>query len=75
VSLTLNHGVSLVDAIGAGLVLAGWSTVVVIARRRGWLAFPTPGRPASVAGRKLVVAGFVLLVEVAAAATVLAKPE
>lgn len=95
VSLTMDHGVSLIDAMGAVLVLTGWSMAVVMARRRGWPLFPTLGRRPSAAallascaglftaallvpdfaGRKFVVAGFALLVEVAAAATVLAKPE
>ena len=91
VSLTKGHGVSLVDAIGAALLLAGWSAALMIARR-AWDRLPAPGRlPSAVAllascaglltaallvpdfsGRKFVVAGFVLLVEGAAAAALLA---
>jgi hypothetical protein len=91
VSLTRGHGVSLVDATGAALLLAGWAAAVMIARRGVW--FPAPGRVPSAAallascaglltaallvpdfaGRKFVVAGFVLLVEGAAGATLLAK--
>ena len=93
VSLTMGHGVSLIDAIGAALLLAGWSVAVMAARHPASPRFPTPGRlPSAVAllascvglltagllvpdfaGRKFVVAGFVLLVEGAAAATLLAK--
>jgi hypothetical protein len=91
VSLTMSHGLSLVDAIGAALLLAGWSAVVLTARRQAWPPFPVPGRLSSAAllascaglltaallvpdfaGRKFVVAGFVLLVEGVAAATLLA---
>jgi hypothetical protein len=92
VSLPRRHGVTLVDATGAALLLAGWSTAVMLARRRAWPMFRTLGRFPSTAallascaglltvallvpdfaGRKFVVAGFVLLVEAAAAASALA---
>ena len=95
VSLPMGHGVSLIDATGAALLLAGWATAVIVARRAAVPLFPRPRRLTSVAallascaglltaallvpdfsGRKFVVAGFVLLVEGAAAASVLAKPE
>ena len=95
VSLTMDHGVSLVDAAGAALLLAGWSTAVIVARRSAVSPFPRLRRlPSATAllascaglltaallvpdfsGRKFVVAGFVLLVEGAAAASLLAKPE
>ena len=92
VSLTMGHGMSLVDAIGAALLLAGWSAALMTARRCASPRFPASRRVPSAAallascaglltaalfvpdfaGRKFVVAGFVLLVEAAAAATVLA---
>src|SRR5829696_8965156 len=95
VSLPMQHGVSLIDAMGAALLLAGWAMAVVIVRRRAWRLFPRPGRRASRAvllasfaglltaallvpdfdGRKFVVAGFVLLVEGAAAAAVLTRSD
>ena len=93
VSLPSEHGVSLIDAAGTALLVAGWSAAVVTARSGAWPPFPAPGRLASAAvliasctglvtaallvpdfaGRKFVVAGLVLLVEGAAAATVLAR--
>ena len=94
VSLPNDHGVSLIDAAGTALLLAGWSAAVLTPRRSASLPLPTPGRVASgaalvascaglvtaallvpdFAGRKFVVAGLVLVVEGAAAATVLARP-
>ena len=88
----MDHGVSVVDAIGGALLLAGWATAVALARRRPWPLLPPLERLATRAllascagllialllvpdfdGRKLVVAGLILLVEAAAAATVLAR--
>lgn len=93
VSLTMGHGVSLLDAMGAALLVAGWSTAVLVARRDAVPLLPRlrllPSVVALLAacaglltaallvpdfsGRKFVVAGFVLLVEGAAAATLLAR--
>jgi hypothetical protein len=91
-SLPNRHGVSLLDAVGAALLLAGWAAAVRKARREGWPRFRAAGRlsaavlPAVVAGlltaalvpdfggRKFVVAGFLLLLEAAAAARVLRAP-
>jgi hypothetical protein len=95
VSLTMGHGVSLIDAAGAALLLAGWSMAVIVARRSAvpLLLRPRPLPTAAAlfascaglliaallvpdfSGRKFVVAGFILLVEGAAAASVLTKSE
>jgi hypothetical protein len=95
VSLTMGHGITVTDAMAAGLLVAGWLAVVVTARRRPvrrWIRTPRPALCAAAslaavaglvttavlmpdyAGRKVVVAGFALLVECAVAATVLAWP-
>jgi small-conductance mechanosensitive channel len=93
VVLTMDHGVTGMDVVGAAMLLAGWLAVVVTARRwRARRLMSTRGRLLSTlvlsatgvtllvaallmpdyAGRKFVVAGIALVMECAAAATVLA---
>jgi len=93
VSLTMDHGVTAADVVGAAMLLAGWLAVLETARRwRATRVTSARGRLLSAvallatgagllvaallmpdyAGRKFVVAGIALLMECAAAATVLA---